>query len=157
MGVDSQTTVCCMNEEQEPNLEARRESIKSMRGQTQVGWYHKGYWLKEFTQNLLFVFMSIPGYFQYCSSIEAFEVRHYDPSRSSFIVQDCFSYPRLFGFPYKVEYCSFKVHPSVFMTIQSCFHYCNFIIELDVRDNDAFKIFFIIKDCFGYPGFFFFL
>ena len=37
---------------------------------------------------LLSVLMPIPGCFQYCSSVVEFEVRDYDASRSSFIVQD---------------------------------------------------------------------
>ena len=54
----------------------------------------------------MFVFMSIPGYFHYCSPIVEFEVRNDDASRSSFIVQDSFDYPGFFVFPYEVEYCS---------------------------------------------------
>ena len=45
---------------------------------------------------------------------------------------------------------------SVFMPIQSCFHYCSSVIKLDVRDSDAFRSSFIVQDCFGSPGFFVF-
>ena len=58
---------------------------------------------------LLSVFMPIPGCFQYCSSVVEFEVRDYDFSRSSFIVQDCFGYPGFFAFPNEVEYHSSEV------------------------------------------------
>ena len=58
---------------------------------------------------LLPVFTTIPGCVQYCSSVVEFEVRNYDASRSSLIVQDCFGYPGLFAFPYEVEYYSFEV------------------------------------------------
>ena len=58
---------------------------------------------------LLSVLMSVPGCFQYCSSVVEFEVKDCDTSRSSLIVKDCFSYPWFFVFPYEVEYCSFKV------------------------------------------------
>lgn len=47
--------------------------------------------------------------FYYYNSIVDLEIRDGDTSRSSFIVQDCFSYPGLFVFPYKTEYCSFEV------------------------------------------------
>ena len=51
------------------------------------------------------------------------------------------------------------VNMSAFMPIPSFFHYCSFIIELDVRDGDASVnsfFFFFKQDCFGYPGFFVF-
>ena len=48
---------------------------------------------------LLFVFMPIPGCFQYYSSVVEFEARDCDASRSSFIVQDCFGYPGFLIFP----------------------------------------------------------
>ena len=44
---------------------------------------------------LLSVLMTVPGCFQYCSSVVEFEVRDCDAFRSSFIVQDCFGYPGL--------------------------------------------------------------
>ena len=57
----------------------------------------------------LSIFMPIPCcYYYYCSAVQL-EIRDGDTSRSSFIVQDCFSYPRFFVFPYEVEHCSFKV------------------------------------------------
>ena len=64
---------------------------------------------------LLSVLMPIPGYFKYCTSVAEFEVRDYDASRSSFIVQDCFGYLRVFVFPYEVEYCSFEVCKEFFL------------------------------------------
>ena len=62
---------------------------------------------------LLSVLMSIPGCFQYYSSVVEFEVRDCDASRSPFIVQDCFGYPRFFALPYKLDYCSLKVCEEV--------------------------------------------
>ena len=64
---------------------------------------------------LLSVFMPVPGCVQYCSSVVEFEVRDCDASRSSFIVQDRFSYPVFVSwffpptFPFEVEYHSFDV------------------------------------------------
>ena len=57
----------------------------------------------------LSVFMPVPGCFQYYSSVVEFEVRDCDAFRNSFIVQDCFSYPGFFIFPYEVEYHSFEI------------------------------------------------
>ena len=58
----------------------------------------------------LFVFMTIPDCFYYCSSIIEVNVRDGDTSRSSFFcVQECFGYPEFFVFPYEAEYFSFKV------------------------------------------------
>ena len=53
--------------------------------------------------SVLIVFMSIPGCFQYCSSVVDFEVRNCDASRSSFIAQDCFGYPGFFLFCMKLS------------------------------------------------------
>ena len=50
------------------------------------------------------VFMPIPSCFHYCSSVIELDVRDGDASGSSFIVQDCFGYPRFFVFPYEVDY-----------------------------------------------------
>ena len=47
--------------------------------------------------------MSIPGSFQYCSSVEEFQVRDCDAFRSSFTVQDCFDYPGCFFFDMKLS------------------------------------------------------
>ena len=63
----------------------------------------------------LSVSMPIPYSFYYDCSVVQLEVRDGDASRSSFIVQDCFSYPvfvfYLFVcfFPYKVDSFSFMV------------------------------------------------
>ena len=57
----------------------------------------------------LSVFMLIPGSFQYCNFVVDFKVMDCDASRSSFIVQDCFTYLGLFAFLYEVEYCSFEI------------------------------------------------
>ena len=46
------------------------------------------------------------------------------------------------------------VYLSVFMPIPSCFPYCSSIVELDVRDDDVFRSFFIVQNCFGYLFFF---
>ena len=62
-----------------------------------------------FDSVLLSVFISIPGCFQYCSSVVEIEARDCDASRSSFIVQDSFVYLGFFAFPYEVDYHSFKV------------------------------------------------
>ena len=43
---------------------------------------------------------------------------------------------------------------SVLMPITGCFQYCSFVVEFEVRDCDASKSSFIVKDCFGSPGFF---
>ena len=51
----------------------------------------------------LSVFMAMICCFHYYSSLIEIEIRVGDTSGSSFIVQDCFSYP------YEVEYSSFKV------------------------------------------------
>jgi hypothetical protein len=45
----------------------------------------------------------------YYFSVVQLEIRDGDTSRSSFIVQNCFNYPRFFGFPYEVENWSLKV------------------------------------------------
>ena len=45
---------------------------------------------------------------------------------------------------------------SVFMPILSCFHYCCSAIEFEVRDGNASRSSFTVKDCFGYPEFLFF-
>ena len=58
---------------------------------------------------LLSVFMLIPEYFQYWSSVVEFEFRNCDACRISFIVHDCFGNLRFFAFLYKVEYYSFDV------------------------------------------------
>ena len=55
------------------------------------------------------IFVPISNCFYYYSSIVQLDVKNSDASRSSFIVQDCFSFPRFFAFPYQVEYCSFQV------------------------------------------------
>ena len=77
---------------------------------------------------LLSVFMPIPGCFQYCSFVVAFEVRDCDASRSPFIVQDCFGYLGYFAFPYEVEYCSFEV----------CEEFCRDIDEHCIESVDCF-------------------
>ena len=57
----------------------------------------------------LSVFMPIPGCFHYYSTIVELCVRDGDSSGSSLIIKGYFGYPWVFVFPYKVEYCSFKV------------------------------------------------
>ena len=52
--------------------------------------------------------MTIPGYFQYCSSVVEFEVRDGDASRCSFIVQDCFGYRGFFALLNDIGYCSLR-------------------------------------------------
>ena len=49
------------------------------------------------------------------------------------------------------------IHLSVFMPIPDCFHYYSSIVELEIRDGDAFGSSFHVQDCFSYPGFFVFL
>ena len=57
----------------------------------------------------LSIFVPIPSCFQNYGSIIELEVRDGDASRRSFIVKSCFGYPGFLVFPYKVEYCPFKV------------------------------------------------
>jgi hypothetical protein len=45
------------------------------------------------------VYMSIPCGFYYYNSEIQLEIENGDTTSSSFIVQDCFSYPELFVFP----------------------------------------------------------
>jgi hypothetical protein len=47
-------------------------------------------------------------FYHYCSVVQL-KFRDGDTSRSSFIVQHCFSYHGIFAFPYKVDHFSFKV------------------------------------------------
>ena len=42
-------------------------------------------------------------------SIVELEVRDGDASGGSFVIQDCFNFPRYFVFPYEADCCSFKV------------------------------------------------
>jgi hypothetical protein len=53
--------------------------------------------------------MPMPYGFYYCCSVVQLEIGDGDTSRSSFIVQDCFSYPGFFVFLNEVENGSFKV------------------------------------------------
>jgi hypothetical protein len=57
----------------------------------------------------LSVSIPIPCSFYYYYSVVQLEVWDSDTSRRSFIVQDCFSYPGFFVFPYEVENCSFQL------------------------------------------------
>ena len=57
----------------------------------------------------LSVFMPVPSCLHFCGSIIEFDFRNGDASRSSFIAQDCLSYPGFFVCLYKVDYCSFEV------------------------------------------------
>jgi hypothetical protein len=54
--------------------------------------------------------LTIPCSIYHYSSLVQLEVRNHDFSRSSFIVQDWFGYPRFFIFPYEVESLFFKVY-----------------------------------------------
>ena len=67
--------------------------------------------------------MPIQSCFYYCSSVVEFEVRDGDASRSFFIEQDCFGYPRLSVFPYEVEYCSFEIFEEF------CWDFAGYCIE----------------------------
>ena len=40
------------------------------------------------------------------------------------------------------------------MPVPGCFQYCNSVVEFEVGDCDATRSFFIVQDCFGYPGLF---
>jgi hypothetical protein len=62
-----------------------------------------------FYANTMFCFVLFVCLFYYYCSVVQLEIRDGDTSRSSFIVQDCFSYPRFFGFLYEVENCYFNV------------------------------------------------
>ena len=44
---------------------------------------------------------------------------------------------------------------SGFMLVPSCFYYYSPIVEIDVRDGDAWRSSFIVQDYFGYPEVFF--
>ena len=81
-------------------------------------------------------------------------------------VEDAFFYPLyLFCFFVKnqVFICvSINIHIfhsiplvkiSVSMPIPSCFHYCTSVIEVKDRNGNASGSSFIIRNCFGYPGF----
>ena len=48
------------------------------------------------------------------------------------------------------------VYLSIFVPVPSCFQNYGSIVELEVRDGDASRRSFIVKSCFGYPGFLFF-
>ena len=65
----------------------------------------------------LCLYKTVPGCFQYCSSVVEFEIRDCDASRSFFIVQDCFGYPGFFAFPYEVEYHSFEVCEELYTIV----------------------------------------
>ena len=58
-------------------------------------------------------FIPIPTWLYYYSSTIEYEVRDSHAYGSSFIVQDCFNYSSCFVFPYKVEYCFFKVYEKL--------------------------------------------
>ena len=59
---------------------------------------------------LLSVFMPIPGYFQYCSSVVEFEVRDCDVLEVPLLYRIVLALLGfLFAFQYEVEYCSFEV------------------------------------------------
>ena len=74
----------------------------------------------------LSVFMPIPSCFYYCSSIIELDVRNGYASGSSFIVQDCFDYPRIFVFPYEVNCCSFMVCEELYWDFdQDCIESIN--------------------------------
>lgn len=55
------------------------------------------------------VFMPITCGFYCCNSVVQLEIRDGRTSCNSFIVQDCFSYPGHFVFPFEVDNCPFKV------------------------------------------------
>ncbi|XP_018644101.1 hypothetical protein Smp_191100 [Schistosoma mansoni] len=57
----------------------------------------------------LSIFVPIPSCFQDYSSIIELEVRDIDASGRCLVEQGCFGYPGSFVFPYKIDYCSFKV------------------------------------------------
>ena len=47
------------------------------------------------------------------------------------------------------------VNLSVFIIISGSFHYCSYIIELDIRDGNASGHSFILQNCLGNAGFLF--
>jgi hypothetical protein len=49
------------------------------------------------------------------SSVKELRIRGVVVLGSSFFVQDCFSYPWFFGFPFEVENCSFQVCKEIFL------------------------------------------
>jgi hypothetical protein len=58
--------------------------------------------------------MAVPCDFYFCYTEVQLDIRDGEMSRSSFIVQDYFSYPFFivfcFVFPYEIKYCSFKIY-----------------------------------------------
>jgi hypothetical protein len=63
---------------------------------------------------IVFVPISIPCSFYYYCSVIQLEVRDVDTSRSSFVVQDCFSYPAFLFFSYEPKNCSVKVCKALY-------------------------------------------
>lgn len=55
------------------------------------------------------VLVPIPHFFQDYGFVIELKVRDDDTSVVSFILQGCFNYPGSFVFPYKADYCYFKV------------------------------------------------
>jgi hypothetical protein len=55
------------------------------------------------------VFTLVPCSFYHYYSVVQLEIRDGDTFRSSFIVQDHFSYTGFFVFPYEIENISFKI------------------------------------------------
>ena len=55
------------------------------------------------------VFRTVLSCFYYYSSVLEPEGRDGNTPGSSFIAQDCFSYPGFFVLPYEEQYCSFEV------------------------------------------------
>ena len=46
------------------------------------------------------------------------------------------------------------INISVFMPIPCCFCYYSFAIQLEIRNSETFRSYFVAQDCFSYPGFF---
>jgi hypothetical protein len=72
-----------------------------------------GVWIYVWVFNLILlismsVYVPIPCSFHYYGSVVQLEIKDSDTSSSSFIVQDCFRYSRLFVISYEVENFLFK-------------------------------------------------
>ena len=61
------------------------------------------------------LFCFVLFFYHYCS-VEQLEVRDGDTCRCFFIMQDCFSYPGGFVFPYEAENCFFKIFEELVRT-----------------------------------------
>ena len=93
-----------------------------------VDWY-QGLWLNTIGPSVL---MPIPGCFLYYSSVEEFEVRNCDTSRSSFIVQDYFGNLGFFCFSTWIWVFLFKGLWRIFLGFWWGFLFDWFALNLEI-------------------------